>query len=311
MTISRPILSCAKRAYTSLIFGEKDANSEFRIVIAMPDGLEDGLQRPFLFRSYDERGEGLSSLTRVTSGGSVIQVSSPSTILINDICRATSAAPGFFKGVNIGHVKFRDGALWTNNPALELYRGIEASSPATSMDPTKSIKLLVSLGSGQSKPRRSLSAHQHSKTYAYDDTIDPVLSKHLDTGYWSFEGPKDLTDLKINEWRIDGSGYNTFKRIRKSTEEYARQRDVTERIDALAQHLVKLRQSRAKTKRWERFALGIRYTCQAKPPCEQKFEDSDSFMDHLMWEHNEPPQDGKNWNHIQKLFADSQTTTVK
>jgi hypothetical protein len=34
-------------------------------------------------------------------------------------------------------------------------------------------------------------------------------------------------------------------------------------------------------------------------------------MTHLMWEHNEPPQDEAHWNYIQSLLKQSQTTTVK
>jgi len=269
----------------------------------MPDKLEDGLQRPFLFRSYDEQGEGLS-LPRVTSG-------SPTAIRINDICRATSAAPGFFKGVHIGDVKYRDGAIWRNNPALEIYRGINECNTEIK----RPVKMLVSLGSGPTKPRKFYIPTQPSTKYhKKDSSIDRVLSQKLDDGYWSFEGPSDLSDLEINEWRIDGSGYKTFERIQKSTESYYQQKPVKERIERLAEDLVRLRQSRARTKRWERFALGIQYTCRASPTCSshsEKFDDRDSFMDHLMWEHNEPPQDEANWNRIQQLFADSQTTTVK
>jgi len=272
-------------------------------VIAMPDKLEQGLQRPVLFCSFDEQVEGMS-LTRVTSG-------SPKPIQINDICRATSAAPGFFKGVNIRDVKYRDGAIWRNNPALEIYRGINEFSK----DIKRPVKLLISLGSGPTKERKFYThTHPSSKYHKKGSSVDRVLSQKLDDGYWSIEGPSDLSDLEINEWRVDGSGYKTFERIQKSTEMYYQQQAVKEKIELLAEKLVRLRQSRARTKRWERFALGIQYECRASAYCSSnsvKFDDRNSFMDHLMWEHNEPPQDEANWNRIQKLCADSRITTVK
>lgn len=279
-------------------------------MIAMPDETEGGLQRPHFFRTSDYQGEGSSSLSRSASG-STIQDRDGANILIRDVCKATSAAPGFFKGVSIGGMKFRDGAIWTSNPALEICSDIEEAHSGIK----EPIQLLVSLGSGGQKPRKlQAPAQKQYRSRSDEESIDRKLTDKLDSRYCAFEGPSDLSGLEINEWRIDGSGLKTFARIRKSTEAYCKRADVKEKIDSCAKTLVRLRQSRARTTRWERFALGIRYTCRVNQTCSsrsQKFEDRDAFMDHLMWEHNEPPQDEANWNRIERLLASSQITTVK
>ena len=211
----------------------------------MPDETEDGLRRPYFFRTSGYQGVGSSALIRIASGSTVRdgKGGNGTKVLIRDVCKATSAAPGFFKGVPIGGVKFRDGAIWTSNPALEICCDIEEAHP----DVKAPIQLLVSLGSGRPKLRRFQSpTRRPSRPQLDEEFIDQKLAKKLDSRYIPFEGPPDLFDLGINEWKIDGSGLKTFPRIRKSTEAYCEREDIKEKIDHCAKKLVRLRQSRGR-----------------------------------------------------------------
>jgi hypothetical protein len=276
----------------------------------MPDETEDGLQQPFLFRSYDSQESVSTHFTRITSGPTTADAFSKN-LLIHDICKATSAAPSFFKGADIAGIKFRDSTTWISNPVGEIYMGVQEATQESNPDVEDPIHLLVSFGPGLAKQRRFHSPSRRSHDQD-DDGINGLLRKKLDTRYCAFDGPSDLYNLETNEWRIDGSGDKTFARIQKSTETYCQQPDVKKELDRCAENLVRLRQQRAKTTQWERFALGIRYTCrESKCASSTTFDDKDSFMDHLMWEHTQPPQDEANWNYIQKILAKSQVTTVK
>ncbi len=281
-----------------------------RIVTAMPDRKEDGLQKPYLFRTYSRSGtHSPSPLVRVPSG-SKIEYEIGNNVLIRDVCKATSAAPGVFKGVKIGQVKFRDGATWTTNPALEICSEIEDTHDEIK-DP---IHLLICLGTELRKPRRIHSETRKSSIASPADALnDQLLKEKLGEKYYHFEGPRDLFNLDVNEWKIDGGGQKTFDKIRKATERYCDEKEVSVRIDRCAIELVRLRQSRARTSRWERFVAGIRYTCRLSPDCSslKPFEDREAFMAHLTWEHNMPPQDEANWNHIQRLLAENQFTTIR
>lgn len=276
----------------------------------MPDQStsRDGLQRPCCFTTYEPYLEGFSPLSRIRSRTNWGDEKG-SKVLIRDVCKATAAARGAFKGVVIGGIKFRDGEIWTANPAFEIFSEIETRS--TQKDP---IQLLVSLGSG---PKRAPKFHPLAWRFSdaeRNTSVDQLLKEKLGSRYCHFEGPHDLPDVEINEWKIDGSGLKTFQRIQRATENYCSLPKVKELIDQCAKHLVQLRQSRAKTAYWERFALGIRYTCRHKSGCSspsEGFGDVNSFMTHLMWEHDEPPQDEAHWNYIQELLKWSQKTTVK
>ena len=280
-----------------------DSPNLVRIVIAMPDKKEDGLQKPYLFRTYS-RPRKSSPITLVrTPSGSEIEYEIGNHVLIRDVCKATSAAPGVFKSVKIGQVKFRDGATWTTNPALEICSEIEETHDEIK-DP---IHLLICLGTGLRKSRNI-----HSPTRD-GELIDQLLKEKLRTKYYHFDGPRDLFNLDVNEWKIDGGGQKTFNKIRAATERYCAEKEVSDLIDHCAMELVRLRQSRARTSRWERFVAGIRYTCRLSQVCSslKPFEDREAFMAHLTWEHNMPPQDEANWNLIQRLLAENQFTTVR
>jgi hypothetical protein len=220
-----------------------------------------------------------------------------------DVCKATSAAAGFFKGVKIHDLKYRDGSIWSSNPAMEIYREIEE----VHSDVGNPIQLMVSVGSGRRK-----STWNRSRSDLDGLIIDQQLSKKLREKYYRFNGPSNLSDLEINEWRIDGPGEKTFSRIRDSTIAFCDQN--AEKLELLARELVAIRRRRSKMLHWEKFALGMQYVCRAQPPCrigDKPFEDRDEFVFHLLREHDQAPPDTENWDRVQQLLTESQTTTVK
>jgi hypothetical protein len=278
----------------------------------MPDESRNGFQQPMLFRTYEavaDHDDSLS-LSRVGSGGST--GSQKGRVLISDVCRATCATPGLFKGVKIDGIKYRDGSVWASNPAPQIYEEIEEQYSHVE-DP---IQLFVDLGNLPTNPRhrsrfQSPTRRQTLRASPNDFFTKPKFER-LGDAYYGFDGPPGLLDLDT-DWRNDRNGRKTFEMIKSKTEAYCKQKHIAVKIDQCAQALVKLRQSRARTVRWEQFALGIRYTCRTEPPCKisTRFDDRDAFMHHLMWDHNLPPQDEKNWNMIQELLSRSQTTILK
>jgi hypothetical protein len=278
----------------------------------MPDESHNGFQQPVLFRTYNavaERDDSLS-LSRVGSANSAGSLKDQ--VLIKDVCRATCATPGLFKGVKIGGVKYRGGSVWASNPASQIYEEIREQYSRLE-DP---VQLFVDLGNLPPNPkhrRRFQSPTRRQSLRAIpNDAITNVEFERLGDAYYGFGGPSGLLDLET-DWRNDRNGRKTFEMIQTKTVAYCKQPHVAEKIERCARALVKLRQSRARTVRWEQFSLGIRYTCRMEPPCKNptRFDDRDAFMHHLMWDHNQPPQDEKNWNLIQELLSRSQITTLK
>jgi hypothetical protein len=148
-----------------------------------------------------------------------------------------------------------------------------------------------------------------SLTSGDEKIIEYTLRTELKKGdYIPFECPSDLLDLDVNEWRIDSDGTHTFERVAKSTEEYCKEPKIKKRIDECAKKLVKIRQQRAKTIRWEQFSLGIKYNCRKH---DSTFRNRDVFLDHMMFDHDWPPPDEKSWRVIQKRMEEYQITTIR
>lgn len=266
-----------------------------RIVVAMPDASEGGLQRPYRFRTFS-----------IPDSQTDKHYEHDAKLNINEVCRATSAAPKFFKGVRIRDVKYRTGDLWCADPALEICELVKKSNFSTH-DP---VAVFVSIRAPHKKSPRFQTATKISSLTSVDEAIiEYTLRTELKKGdYIPFEGPSDLLDLDVNEWRSDSDGKHTFHRVEKSTKEYCENPEIKKRIDECAEKLVKIRQQRAKTIRWEQFSLGIKYNC---PDHASKiFRNRDLFLDHMMFDHDWPPPDEQSWREIQKLMEEYQIKTI-
>lgn len=97
---------------------------------------------PILFRSYDHspRPHYVDELNPRTLQGS--------KLFISQACQCTTAAPSYFKRVQLYGRKYIDGGVIANNPALEAWNeGIYMANPTQQLQP-KLPKLLLSIGTG-------------------------------------------------------------------------------------------------------------------------------------------------------------------
>jgi hypothetical protein len=278
----------------------------------MPDQSDDGLQRPVFFRSYGI--EPSLSHKPLNDGPSELpneHIKTPN-VSITDVCKATAAAPGYFKGVKIQGIKYRDGGLWNTNPATDIFQEVAARHG----NAEDSVILLINVGSEKSKSRRINSLKSELKLPRQDgNRVNDPMPDGLEKRVYTFDGPDNLKGLEINDWKFDGDGKKTFDQIRTATKCYFEDEEVLKNIDICAKKLVSIRRARAKTTQWERYAFGIRYTCRVTSDCSDSlatFSDLEDFLIHLTWEHNEFPQDGdaENWNRIQSCLKKCQETTV-
>jgi hypothetical protein len=180
-------------------------------------------------------------------------------VKIWEVARATAAAPRFFSSLRIADSEFVDGALWSADPALEVYREIKSQHKKQD----SALEILLSIGTGQMRSPASARLiapkQQHSAKGPVVDTLRKCAKKE-EFKYFRFESPY-VPALRFDQWTKDGSGEKTQIQIEKSVKEYCSLDETKELLRDCAQQLVDLRHARARTERWERFALGIYYTC--------------------------------------------------
>ncbi|OCL02723.1 FabD/lysophospholipase-like protein [Glonium stellatum] len=252
------------------------------LVLAVQIDRARGVRRPYLFRSYAFNKVKSTAVNRNKSNET-------EDTPLKDVCLATSATPGFFDSVKIDNKKFRDGSIWMTNPSMELYREVYSMHP----DHASPIYCLVSIGCGKQKRSGILSSINMPATSLYkweQQRVDDVLKSRKKEGedfeYTRFAGPSDLTDIKPSDWKLEGRKRNTFERIKTATARYCENPEVMQNIKELAERLVKYRRQRARTAHWERFALGVRYSCNW---CEEVVElaDRDDVIDHVRSKHSD------------------------
>lgn len=148
---------------------------------------------------------------------------------------------------------------------MELYT--EMSSMYEDPQP---IGMILSIGTGEAKSsgligafrrrRSSASRMQRGQLLNVDEQLD-AISQRDGFRYTRLPGPIYLSDLSLNEWQDDPSSEHTFTRLQKSIDAYCGTAEVNRQLESCAEYLVDVRQRRAKTQQWARFALGIFYTC--------------------------------------------------
>lgn len=206
-------------------------------------------QSPYLFRSYpyhSSHEQTSQATTKLEFGFRTSPKPELDDVKIWQVARATSAAPHYFSSLRISGAKdfeFIDGSLWAANPAFELYREIKSQHDSQQ----SVIEVLLSIGAGSTRTRNADPIREHSR--------------HEEFKYFRFEGPKDIPSLRFDRWMKDGSGEKTDQEVRLSARKYCELDTTRKQLQECARQLVKYRQARAETDRWERFALGIYYTC--------------------------------------------------
>ena len=263
-------------------------------------------QTPFLFRSYDHDKTVRTFATLLERNPS----DSP-TFAISDVARATSAAPSFFRSVDLSGARYYDAAVDLNNPSWEVVNEVSLLS-GEAQDP---IDVLLSIGGGNSRSNKSKKFGPGSAQRDLDEISDYVhrkvesesKSRHFD--YFRLDVDEGLQEVRLNEWKPKASGSTTLRRIKEATQSYLRQNSVKVACQQCAQRLVNRRTQRAQTLRWEYFASGTHYKCPEAecPTPNARYPNRNELMDHLRIQHDRPPPDVDHYEEIQALLDRGRT----
>ncbi|KAH7190863.1 acyl transferase/acyl hydrolase/lysophospholipase [Fusarium oxysporum] len=228
-----------------------------------------------------------------------VYASDPVTIW--QVARATSATPRYLNPIEINGAKFLDGGRVANNPSFMALRDISFQHPQTPA-------VFVSLGTGQVRLIRSKRiSRSDARTRGFFQRYTPELLRTVElpnitntereTEKWlelanqmgleqayrlDVEG--DLYKFPFDDWRPAGTGQTTIREITDITDEYLDNNAVRDIIDHIAKEAVRIRRARAKTVRWEDFAIDVNYTC---PFCQDShcYEVRRDLRDHLKDSH--------------------------
>jgi len=212
---------------------------------------------PYIFRSYDHWG---------TANVNERNPGVAACIPIWEVARATTAAPFYFKPIQISNRKFGDGGFGTNNPADEMLHEV---SSMTGHNP-KSIALLLSIGTGEVSISRFqegrigkyLAYLNAAKRLASDSAIAherlQAQKTRFNIPYYRFNVPVDfgLGKIKLDEWKPD-----TLERIRNLTETYCGQSEVQRQLKEVARIMVDHRIARKESELWGFVSSGHQYRC--------------------------------------------------
>jgi hypothetical protein len=238
-----------------------------RIVVAVREN--SASDNAYLFRTYNHE----------TQKEYVFNLGPADNVRIEDVVRATTAAPTYFKPKVINGRKYIDGGFCSNanNPSLEAYNEvllIHGNNP-------DAVELLVSIGTGKLR-RGTPFPHDKGLWSYYKAQINCAIhaateseNKHLQMqqfmttrqrDYERFNVEGGLEDIKLGDWKIisqrNAAPLNvTLKAIEQATKAYCDRGDVQRRLRSTAEKLVRNRQSRSTTAEWEFIATGFRYHC--------------------------------------------------
>ena len=230
-----------------------------------------------------------------------------------EVARAATAARHFFEPLKIGapgsdeYWLFEDGGFsTTNNPTQEGLREIE------DMYEKDSVGVIVSVGTarrGESnrKGKNPLSAAKRAAKKFADVATDPEsvhrsmirdASKHK-FPYYRLNDPGKL-DVQLDEWEpkttmlrkasrsTKASGSTTLGKIEAAFNTWASNVEVIAHLKDCAKDLVESRRARIKDgDKWEHFATGARFTCQARGCDPGDFLYRNLFREHLATKHPE------------------------
>jgi hypothetical protein len=272
--------------------------------------MKKGFGTPYMFRSYNLRRDNIDPLSRNPGEGFEFSVS--------EVAQATSGAPYYFRPSRRGHSVagtsevayevFTDGSFFVNNPSWEVFNEI-MTMHERSEEP---IGLFLSLGTGETKHTwsdhfwRSLWPSERSLRKALGSQAAKV-HHHIvhESGiseYQRFSVEQGLENVALDEWKPRKDGTQTLKRIHSVTAAYLKQDEVIAKLRECARLLVDRRRLRAKTGRWETYALGIRYQCKEEN-CARKnwlFQNRNELIKHLRTDHEVPPPDLDHFDEFQE-----------
>lgn len=270
---------------------------------------------PYLFRTFYTP-ERLPDRDRSKARrGEVRNFGEPSAIPIWQVGRATSAAPTYFRFMEMElegkRVRFKDGGFGTNNPSFEAYEDIREKHGGA----TPIIGPFISIGTGGkpasrfSKRRGNLSdalaslkgaTGDVSETQRVHDMMSRVSRTDNDEEvfpYYRFQIDQSLGNIGLDEWKSyrfarrrnksSASGAQTLDKIETVVNNFLDNDEVKKDLDACAKILVKRRRLRIRDPvRWHRYATLSSHKCNLKGCEKMPINDADDFQSHLKRKHH-------------------------
>ena len=189
------------------------ANDDASICVAYQEQYDGVTEAPYLFRTY-------KNLHKASDESKKILDRNPGPahdIPIYQVGRATSAAPRYFKEIEIEGRRYIDGGFGTNNPCKELYKEVRRMNNNSD----DCVKWIISIGTGETHMKRlsdrikgGLLKFVHYGNFAIKAATD---SQHVHadmTGdqndcndrwsYSRFNVDKGLDRMKMDEWKARG-----------------------------------------------------------------------------------------------------------
>ncbi|KAF7897617.1 hypothetical protein EAF00_005845 [Botryotinia globosa] len=189
----------------------------------------------------------------------------PLHIPIWQVVRATTAAPTYFKSFQLLNERFVDGGYGHNNPTSRTFAEVEQ------VHGKGTVALTLSIGTGRPTKVQTIARQNSGLISHYRQMIKYTAATTTDSEH-SHEYVKALTadrctyerfnvdggqgDIDLGEWRVHGNENITLKRIREQTHVYLNQSEVRRRMEKVAKMLVRNRQERSRTEKWDVVATG-------------------------------------------------------
>lgn len=195
------------------------ADNTSSLIVAYQEQDDDATEIPYLFRTYKNLHR-----TKDPKKKGVDRNPGPAhDIPIWQVARATSAAPRYFKEIEIEGRKYIDGGFGTNNPCEELCQEVNRMNNNND----SCIKCVISIGTGKSSKKRMQNASGFREklkfglgkflTYANfaikaatesETTHTRMLTRETNSkgklNYYRFNVEEGLERMKLDEWKVDG-----------------------------------------------------------------------------------------------------------
>lgn len=305
--VLRPIWPSPSESRTDPVLFASDPLRCRTIVCSMESTLDDNSKKTkFLFRSYHQPRPPIPEFDKFA-----VNPSTPDTFAIWQAARAASAAPFYSKPFMLNNHQYYDARAEINNPSEEVVNEVSILARGNLL----AIDVLLSIGGGNAKVSKVKSkfgdGSLEKNLRCYSNGVHhEVRSESMHRfEYYRLEVDEGFQDVHLNEWNPALSGETTIQKIRKATEIYLQKPGVRSQLEKCAESLVKKRLERAKTWRWEYWAIGIRYKCP-KENCrrpELKFIDRQELLDYLRKHHNCPPPDPAHYHEVEVLLDRGRT----
>ncbi|TGO83405.1 hypothetical protein BPOR_0653g00060 [Botrytis porri] len=194
----------------------------------------------------------------------------PLHIPIWQVARASTAAPTYLKPFQLLNERFVDRGYGHNNPTSRTFAAVEQ------VHGKGTVALTLSIGTARPAKVQPIARHNSGLISRYRQMIKYTAATTTDSEH-TYEYVKTLTadqctyerfnvegglgDIDLGEWRVHGNGNITLKKIREQTHVYLNQSEVRRRMEKVARMLVRNRQERSRTEKWDVVATGHRFHC--------------------------------------------------